>query len=241
MPGSDEDRRRLTGVVELEGALPDDRPGFLGRLRQLCSAVTRETPATWAGVSLIEGGIVRGTVGGSHRHALALEDLQFDLGEGPCLDSVREGRPVMESDLAGAGFGRWPAYAFAAHQLGVRAVSAFPLHVGAVCVGALGVYRDWPEPLSGEAVFAASTFADIAMQVLLSGQAKASSGQLTPELAEVLAPRRHVYEAQGMLMAVLDLAGPEAIARLRAHAFALGRPLAEVARDVVAGRLHLER
>ena len=55
-----------------------------------------------------------------------------------------------------------------------------------------------------------------------------------------MAPRLEVYQAQGMVMVDLGVSLTEAMALLRAHAFTLGRPLGDVARDVVTGRLRLE-
>jgi hypothetical protein len=202
--------------------------------------VTHELPATWVGISLVEDGQVGGTVTGSDAHARGLEDLQFDLGEGPCVDAVHARRPVMEANLGGAGFGRWPAYAPAAYHRGVRGVFAFPLQVGVLCVGALDLYRDRSEPMPADAVGSALAFADIAMDMLVDGQANASPGEVKPDVDAVLAPRLEVYQAQGMVMVDLGVSLAEAMALLRAHAFTLGRPLANVARDIVAGRLRLE-
>jgi hypothetical protein len=119
-------------------------------------------------------------------------------------------------------------------------VFAFPLQVGAVCVGVLDVYQDRPGPLPAAAVGSALGFADLAMEILVDGQAAASAGQVEPDVNEVLAPRLEVYQAQGMVMVDLGVSLAEAMALLRAHAFTLGRPLGDVARDVVAGRLRLE-
>jgi AmiR/NasT family two-component response regulator len=54
-----------------------------------------------------------------------------------------------------------------------------------------------------------------------------------------LAGRAEVHQAAGMLTAQLALRIPEALARLKAHAAATGRPVLDVARDVIAQRLQL--
>jgi hypothetical protein len=240
MDRPEEQRRRLAALVQREPSVGDDGLGTPALLRRLCSAVTRSLPATWAGISLVEGGQVGGTFTGSDAQARDLEDLQFDLGEGPCVDSVRARRPVLEADLGGDGFGRWPAYAPVAYQYGARGVFAFPLQVGALCVGALDVYQDRAGPMPADAFVSALGFADIAMDMLVDGQADASAGQVEPEVGAVLAPRLEVYQAQGMVIVDLGVTLNEAMALLRAHAFTVGRPLGDVARDVVAGRLRLE-
>ena len=144
MQEATEHRRRLSALVQLEPATRDDGPGTAGLLRRLCSTVTNTLPATWAGISLVEDGQVGGTVAGSDPQARELEDLQFNLGEGPCIDSVRARGPVLEADLSGAGFGRWPAYAPAAYRHGARGVFAFPL---AERPGVRGGARHLPGPL----------------------------------------------------------------------------------------------
>ena len=139
---------QLTALVDGQPVADDDHPGASGRLRRLCVTVAQVLPATWAGLSLAEDGKVSGALTGSDAHARELEGLQFTFGEGPCVDSVQTRRPVVETDLAVSGGRRWPAYAPAAHQRGIRGVYAFPLQVGVACLGALDVYRDRVEPVS---------------------------------------------------------------------------------------------
>jgi hypothetical protein len=236
----EEQRRRLSALIQLEPAAEDDSPGTPGLLRRLCSALTHELPATWAGISLVQDGQAGGTVTGSDGHARELEDLQFDLGEGPCVDAVKARRPVLEADLGGAGARRWPAYAPALYAGGARGVFAFPLQVGAVCVGVLDIYQDQPEPMTADAVALALAFADLAMDMIVDRQVDATAAEVDTDVNEMLAPRLEVYHAQGMVMVDLGVSLTEAMALLRAHAFTLGQPLGEVAREVVAGRLRLE-
>ena len=155
------------------------------------------------------------------------------------MESVASRRPVLEADLDRSGTSRWPAYGPAAQERGVRSVFAFPLIMGAVCVGALDIYQDRASTLSPAAVLEAAAFAALAVRLLESGQARAVTGELDPDIDELLAPRQPVYLAQGMIMADLRLTAEEAVALLRAHAFSLGRPVVDVAQDVVAGRLRL--
>ena len=75
-----------------------------------------------------------------------IEQLQYDLGEGPCVDAYQLDRPVLEPDLAEPAAPRWLAFAGPALAAGVRAVFGFPLHVGAVRLGALNLYCDRAGP-----------------------------------------------------------------------------------------------
>lgn len=82
-------------------------------------------------------------------------------------------------------------------------------------------------------------FADIATHLLAKDQVDAEVGELDTDVEQALAPRQLVYQAQGMIMADLDVGSEEALALLRAHAFTHGRPVQDVAWDVITGVLRL--
>ncbi len=232
---------RANRLIDDEPATAAMSPGTLGRLERLCSALARALPATGVGVSLVTDdnhGV--GTLAASDRESRVLEELQFTLGEGPCIDAYTSRRPVLEPDLRARGSRRWPGYAAVAQQHGVRAVFAFPLQVGAARAGALDIYRRETGSLTPDALAQAFTFADVAMGLLVDGQAAAGDAQPSPDVEGALANRLEVYQAQGMVMVDLGVGIEEAMARLRARAYADDRPISEVAKDVVAGRLTLE-
>jgi transcriptional regulator with GAF, ATPase, and Fis domain len=239
----------LTARTAHANRLIDDEPlrargasGATHRLERLCTALTRALPASGVGLSLLtdenRGG---GTVTASDSKSRLLEELQFTLGEGPCIDAYAARRPVLEPDLGTHGMRRWPGYARAAHEHGVRAVFAFPLQVGAARAGALDVYRAEPGSLTADALTQAVTFADIAMGLLVDGQARVGDRRASPQVDDALANRLEVYQAQGMVMVDLGVGIEEAMARLRAHAWAEGRSIGDVAQEIVAGKLTLDR
>jgi hypothetical protein len=55
-----------------------------------------------AAISLVFAGATSGTLGASDAAARVYDELQFTLGEGPCLDSVAQRAPVLVADLADA-------------------------------------------------------------------------------------------------------------------------------------------
>jgi hypothetical protein len=167
-----------------------------------------------------------------------VEELQLTMGEGPCRAAVSFRRPVLVADLSKASTTTWPGYGPAAHDHGVRAVFAFPLQVGAACLGALDVYREEPGSLSAWALARALTYADVAMQSLLDAQATAPPADSV--LADLDDTRFEVYQAQGMVMSQLGVRPAEAMSRMRAHAYASGLTLSTVADDIVGRRLTLE-
>ena len=239
MSGPDE---RIVAVRTLIGEQdPAGAPaGVVAPLRRLCTAAARMVPASGVGVSVMSEDGMRGVAAASDPAGATLEELQFALGEGPCIDAFTSRRVVLEPDLGRAGSGRWLAYAPAAHAQGVRAVFAFPLQVGAARLGVMDVYRDCPGALSDESLAQALTFAEVAVETLLDAQGKAVIGQAAAGLDDALDSHYVIYQAQGMTMVDLGVPLADALARLRAHAYTHERPLREIARDIVAGRLRLQ-
>jgi hypothetical protein len=192
-----------------------------------------------AGISLMVDGELRGTAGVSEPGIEVVQELQLALGEGPCVDAWRCMEPVLEADLADPAQARWPAFAHAAVQAGVRAVFAFPLQLGAVGLGVLVLYRDCPAPLGDEELVLGLVLAEVATQSILGLQARAPAEQLHVLLAAEPAHWAEIHQATGMASAQLEVSLDDAFVRVRSYAFANGRPLRDVAGDIVARRLRL--
>ena len=239
--GMDDELARVVALVAQQPAGPDSADGVASLLRRLCAAVVPALAASGAGVSVMADNEVRGLTTASDPAAQHFEDLQFLLGEGPCIDAFATRRPVLVPDLSDAPMGRWPGYTPAVHDAGVRAVFAFPLQVGAGRLGVLDVFRARPGSLSADELRQALAFAEVAVTTLLDGQAAAAPGAAADGLDQAMESRAELFQAQGMVMVQLGSSISEALARMRAYAYAENRPLAEVARDVVARRLRFDR
>jgi hypothetical protein len=240
-----ESRARIAAVTALIAAepivvtgRPEDPQGWLHRL---CTAATRTLQASGAAVSLVTRDGAYGLAAASDPLSADLEELQFTVGEGPSIEAHTSRRPVLLPDLNDGAMTRWPGYSPAARDRGVQAMFAFPLQVGAAGLGVLDVHRRQTGSLSSELLARALTFAEVAVQTLLDGQAEAPAGHLAGSLERALDSQVALYQAQGMVMVELGISIGDAMARLRAFAYAAGRPLHDVARDVVEGRLQLDR
>jgi hypothetical protein len=163
-----------------------------------------------------------------------LEELQFVLGEGPCVDAGLSRRPVMVADLGDEGPSRWPAYTSALGEAGVSAVFAFPLQIGAAQLGVLDLFRTRVGHLTASELARALALADEAVGILLDGH-DGSGGASGP--ADVPVGPAELFQAQGMVMVQIGGSLGEAMSRIRAYAYAENRRLIDVARDVVARRL----
>jgi hypothetical protein len=213
--------------------------GSRGSLERLCRAAARAIPASGVGLSVMTDDGVHGVVAGSDATSTMVEELQFTTGEGPCVDAVASGRPVLSADLDQM-MTRWPGYAPAARKQGVRAVFAFPLQIGALRMGAMDVYRDRPGSLLVSAVDQALAFAEVALLTVLDGQDQAPTGEPASVLQDGLTARAELYQAQGLVSAQLGVDLTGAMVRLRGYAYAHDRLLIDVAHDVVKRRLDLK-
>jgi hypothetical protein len=176
-----------------------------------------------------------------------LAEVQLKLGEGPCQDVLAAAAPVLASDLGDAdSVGRWPGFTTEARRLGAGAVFAFPLMIGAIRAGVLGLYRDSPGPLAGSALGDCLLLGDAATVLLVDGLGRGAGGRENGDEAGpagqppgLALHRAEVDQATGMLTVQLGVTVTEAYARLRAYAYAEDRRLADVAGDIVARRLRL--
>jgi hypothetical protein len=211
----------------------------MSQLRRICRAAVQALSASGVGMSVVAEDGTNGMAAASDAATERIEELQLTFGEGPCIDALRTSRPVLVPDLADGAMNRWPVYGPALHDAGIRAVFAFPLQVGAARLGVLDVFRDHPGPLSRADLGQALTFADQAVTAMLDGQERATGG--ADGLDEALGNRAELFQAQGMVMIQLGVTLTEALARIRAYAYAENRRLSAVAADVVARRLRFDQ
>jgi ANTAR domain len=174
-----------------------------------------------------------------------LAELELTLGEGPCQDACACGGPVLTSDLGEVEAARrWPVFAPAARQAGASAIFVFPLRIGVIRTGVMGLYRERPGPLSGSHLGDALVFADTATLLLLdaqdqtAGEAAAGSGP-GGQPTDLALHRAEIDQATGMLTEQLGVGIAAAFIRLRAYAYAHDRRLSGLARDIVERRIRL--
>jgi ANTAR domain/GAF domain len=215
-------------------------PGATGSSSRLCEVSADVLSMSGAGIMLMSGDTQRGSVCSSNDVSALIEDLQYTLGEGPCVDAYRQDRPILEPDLANPVMARWLAFTPPAVAAGAQAIFGFPVQVGTIRLGALNLYRDRPGALSDDQHADALVMADVAARAVLVAQAKAPPAELAAELETGGNFRFVVHQASGMVAAQLGIGVGEAFVRLRAYAFANDRMLNDVAEDVVARRLRLE-
>ena len=206
----------------------------------VCRACVEWLPMTGASITMMTVAEVQEPVCATDAVSARIDELQFGLGDGPCVESFRTGRAVLVPDIADPSETRWPVFATAAAATGARGMFVFPLQVGGARIGVLDCYRDAPGPLDDEDLTGALRTADAAVWSLLD-RTHPGDGRFGPAgaLDGSALVRAEVHQATGMLMAQAGLDAPSALARLRAYSFSAGRTITEVADDVVARRLRL--
>ncbi|MET8471090.1 ANTAR domain-containing protein [Streptomyces sp. NPDC006422] len=164
----------------------------------------------------------------SDQPARAAQDLEYVLGEGPAHDSVRDLAPVT---AAGADVGeRWPGFGPAFEELGFGQVVAVPLRTAEACIGALAVFTPVSETASTPIV---SNVAAALTRTVFLGQ------DAVLDLFGDVDHRAEVHQAAGMVAVQLGCRVVDALELVKARSFADGRPLGDIARDIVEGHLKL--
>lgn len=212
---------------------------------RLCGACVEMLVVDGAAVSIIHEGSISRSFGASSDLSRELDELQFTFGEGPCLDAVRGGGPVMVTDLADGHRDQWPAFSIAALDRGVRAVFALPVTVANMHIGALDLYRNTPGGLDSSQLaggLVAAEFAALPLLDMMGSDLDAAVADATsPAWTELTALTRvEVYQAAGILIAQLGVRPAEALVRLRAYAYAHDMTASEVAFEIIEHRLRLD-
>ncbi|MDQ6928275.1 MAG: GAF and ANTAR domain-containing protein [Actinomycetota bacterium] len=225
--------------IRILAKLSDSGDGDVTAAR-LCDVCRDVTGMTGAGIMLMSGDLPLGSACTTGEVSDLVEDLQYSLGEGPCVDAHHQNRPVLEPDLANPSTPRWLAFSGPALGAGVRAIFGFPLVVGAVRLGALNLYADVPGPLSDEQHADALVLAAIAAKAVLAMQGPSRDGALAAELEEGSNFQYVVHQAAGMVSVQVEVSVADALLRLRGYAFANERTLRDVANAVVDRRLRFD-
>lgn len=230
--------------AELTAALAGSGGGRAAADR-LCGACVDLLDVDGAALSIVSGGVISRSFGASDELSRELDELQFTLGEGPCLQAVASWAPVLVPDLDVPQAARWPSFVEAALQRGVRAVFALPVSPAALTVGALDLYRRRPGGLGDGALAGGLVAAELAALPLLDllgidldAAVDDETSSAWQELTELT--RVEVYQAVGVLIGKLNVSAAEALIRLRAYAYAHDLAASTVAFAVIEEGLLLD-
>ncbi len=218
--------RRAFGSATADDGLLDASAA----LQRVCRGARDALTTTGCAIHLAGSDGTTGLAASSDAWSTKVAELTFATGEGPRIEALARRRPVLVADLAAEGR-RWPGFAQTAGELGVAAVFSFPLLVGGLALGVLELYASDVHVLQEDEAALALAFVELAIRTALGGEVGHVNGTWEP----LVDPRAEVHQAQGMVMVDLDVDLAEALVRMRAHAFAQGIPLIDLARAIVDG------
>ena len=195
---------------------------------RLCLACVRLVDADGGAITLAYTQMERVTLCVTDRTASQLEDLQDVLGQGPGPDAYRSGETVVTS-LSDPAAERWPIFTQAARAaVGQAALYSFPIRPGGEILGVLTLYQTAPRPLRYD-IAEAEFLADALGVALLRDPGSRAEAGIGP-----WSSRAQVHQATGMVIAQLGIGPDDALALLRAHAYAHATSLDAVAAQVLS-------
>ena len=209
-------------------ALSDSR----GQISELARPFLHFLPVSGASVSTFGSFLQAETVSATDARAGRVDELQFDLGEGPCWDALAQRRPILAPDLT-AGTESWPAFLAAIQAEQIGAIFAFPLLFGPLEIGAVDLYSAEPVALSDEQQRQTLVLSAIVSRILLRRAIIDEGG----DDETTMYSRRLIHQATGMVLAQLGTTAEDAHLILQARAFAENRPMRHIAQDVIDRRI----
>lgn len=229
------DHRGFWRVLERFAGTLVDRYELDDVLKQLGVDISDVLDVAGAGVMLAdEAGSLR-FCSTNNEVLRALEALQIDLNEGPCLLAYRSGEIVLADDLREDR--RFPAFGPRAVEVGMAAVFSFPMRLDQQVIGALNLYAETPAAFSAEQIEVGGVFADVATMYLLNARDIAQRNLLTRQLQHALDSRVLIEQAKGYVAALVGIEPAEAFELIRGYARRHQIRVRVVARAILHGDL----
>ena len=153
-----------------------------------------------------------------------IDALQYETGQGPCLDAAYEQHTVRVDDLATEQ--RWPRFARRASETGAVSMLSLQLFVEGDNLGALNLYSRSPDAFTDESEQIGLLFASHAA-IAYAGVRKEA------QLLHALSNRDVIGQAKGILMERYQISGARAFLLLTRASQTSNRKLHDVAGELV--------
>ncbi|MBA3349238.1 MAG: GAF and ANTAR domain-containing protein [Actinobacteria bacterium] len=227
-----EPQAELTAALkELAGILvsEEDVDSTINRITRL--AVACIDGADFCGVSLVAKGKEIKTVGATDEIVAEVDRVQYDVGQGPCLSSIKD-QATFKIDNIGSDR-QWPTFSAAAVDKGINSMLAFVLQVSDQSLAALNLFARRTNAFSKEDMRIGAIFASQAAHTLANAQTHETDQRKAQQLEEALGTRSVISNAVGILMAHEGIDRDDAFAMLRSTSQALNLKLRVIAEGVV--------
>lgn len=235
MPATEREVQIAEAMLDLADRVADF--DVLDLLHDLTDHALTLLPVQGAGITIVDDrGWVRYATASDER-CRELEEIQIELGEGPCLDSTRSSEslfPVAFGD-GGPGAGRWPRFARHAHLAGVIAIAAVPLRTSEVTIGALNLINTAQPFVTSLDLHVAQALASATTACFVHKHRLRGQSEIVEQLQGALNSRVAIEQAKGVLSERFGISMDEAFARLRGYSRTRRLILRDLAIDVAQG------
>jgi GAF domain-containing protein len=200
-------------------------------LTQVATYAVQAIPgADGAGLTLLEEGRSN-TIVATAPFVRQIDDVQYGMGQGPCISAAREGRTLMSGSLGADS--RWPRFGGTVARLGVHSVVSLPLITPDGVVGAMNVYAHAKNGFSSRSAELGELFAAPAAIAVQNAKVLAQTQRLAARLQSALEIRGVIDRAVGIMMSRSGGTDQEALERLRALSQRDHHKLATVAQQII--------
>ena len=156
-------------------------------------------------VTMIERGLARSVVF-TGRLAVDLDERQYELGFGPCLDAAKTGQTIVVDTRSIDS--PYREFARVASRAGIRHVVSVGLPIAERSIGGLNIYSTAEAPLSQGFVEQAEVFAGYAAVTVNNVASYSGAASEAAQLRVAMESRAVIDQAKGILM-VRDRCSPE--------------------------------
>jgi GAF domain-containing protein len=174
-------------------------------------AVLSIPPVTDASVTMVRGTEAH-TPAGTGDLALALDESQYALGHGPCLQAAATTTIESIGDMAVES--RWPDWAAGALQAGARSSLSVGLPGYATVSGALNLYSTNRHAFDADEVTVAQAFAGFAALAMANEYLMDAQVTLSRHVQAAMDSGAAIEQAKGIIMSERRCTPAEAFARL---------------------------
>ena len=189
------------------------RLGLQDPLTRVVLLAVRAIPgADGAGLTLIEAERADTAVT-SEPFVKQVDDIQYDLGEGPCISAAATGETMRSGSLGGDH--RWPRFGPRAGQLGVHSVLSLPLISHDAVLGTINVYAHDRDAFDERSEQMGQLFAAPAAIAMQNALILARTQRLVAGLQAALTGRAVIGHATGILASRIGVTPEQALDRIR--------------------------
>jgi GAF domain-containing protein len=200
-------------------------------MQSVADVARRAVPgATTCGITLAENGHVI-TVGSADGLARLLDEQQYEIDDGPCIEAIRTGAVVLTEDLRSES--RWDSYPARALAHGIEGIYSSPLIVNDSCIGAMNLYSEGSLAFDPNFRAAAAQLTALAAAIITAALRQYDQVSLTEHLRAALSSRSVIDQAIGILMGTQRCTPEAAFDILRTASQHRNVPLRAIAAELV--------